>query len=143
MNPIALLRPPIVFLVMAEAALVAILGAVTWHVWQDRFAAPGPAAVAALPATPPPAPTSRRGGLPALSSPSPPVSTPPPTSRPGPAPGLRTDSDFLSREMAELNRVELTFEDLEWRATKAVVDGIQRYLDGVVLPSIERSGSGR
>jgi hypothetical protein len=125
---------------MAEAALVAILGGVTWHVWQDRFA-PGPAAVAALPAAPPPAATSRRAGVPA--SPSPPVSTPPPAPRPGPAPGLRTDADFLSREMAELNRVERTFEDLEWRATKAVVDGIQRYIDGVVLPSIERSESGR
>jgi hypothetical protein len=141
MNPIALLRPPLVFLVMAEAALVAILGGVTWHVWQDRFA-PGPAAVATLPAAPPPAATSRRAGLPA--SPSPPPSTPTPTPRPGPTPGLpRTNADFLTREMAELNRVERTFEDLEWRATKAVVDGIQRYIEGVVLPAIERSESRR
>jgi hypothetical protein len=137
---------------MAEAALVAILGGVTWHVWQDRFA-PGPAAVATLPAAPPPAATSRRagpgtqaprGGLGVTASPSPPVLTPTPPPRPGPTPGLpRTNADFLTREMAELNRVERTFEDLEWRATKAVVDGIQRYIEGVVLPAIERSESRR
>jgi hypothetical protein len=145
MNPTTLLRPPLVFLVLAEAALVAILGAVTWHVWQDRFG-PGSAAVAAqpagpLPATRPPATTTRRPGLPA--SPSPLASHLPPTPQAGPTPGTRTDASFLSREMAELNRVEQTFEDLEWRVTKAVADGIERYLEGVVLPSIERGESGR
>ena len=140
MNLRSLLRPPLVFLVMAEATLVAILGVVTWHVWQDRFG-PGPAAVASQPAGPPPAVIARRPGPP--SSPSPPASPLPPTPRPGPTPGIRTDSSFLSREMAELNRVEQTFEDLEWRVTRAVADGIQRYLEDVVLPSIDRSESGR
>ena len=142
MNPTALLRPPLVFLVVAEALLVALLGAVTWHVWQDRFGpGPAPAAVSAVPAAPPPAAVPRRSGLPV--SPSPPVSTPPPTPRPGPTPALRTDSSFLSRELGELNQVEQTFEDLEWRVTKAIVDGIQRYIEGVVLPTIERGESGR
>jgi hypothetical protein len=71
------------------------------------------------------------------------MSTPPPTPRPGPTPALRTDSSFLSRELGELNQVEQTFEDLEWRVTKAIVDGIRRYIEGVVLPTIERSESGR
>lgn len=141
MNPSTLFRPPIVFVVMAEAALVAVLGAVTWHVWQDRFgSAPPPAAVASGPVAPRPF-TSRLPGLPA--SPSPPPTLPVPTPAAGPTPGIRTDQSFLSRELGELNRVEQTFEDLEWRVTKAVVDGIQRYLEGVVLPSIERSESGR
>src|SRR5215831_21218205 len=137
-----LLRPPLVVLVLAEAALVAILGAVVWHVWQDRFA-PGPATVAALPA-PAPAPiaTSHRPAPPPTASPpASPTSTPPP--RVGPATGIRTDRSFLSRMLVELNQVEQTFEDLEWRVTKAIVDGIQRYIEGVVLPTIERSESGR
>jgi hypothetical protein len=71
------------------------------------------------------------------------VSTPPATPRPGPTPGLRTDSSFLSRELGELNQVEQTFEDVEWRVTKAIVDGIRRYIEGVVLPTIERAESGR
>ena len=142
MNPSTLLRPPLVFLVLAEAVLVAILGAVAWHVWQDRFE-PGPAAVAA--ASPPaalPVTTSRRPAGAASPSPAP-VSTPPRNSRPGPTPGLRTDPGFLSRELSELNQVEQTFEDLEWRVTKAIVDGIRRYIEGVVLPTIERAESGR
>jgi hypothetical protein len=139
MNPSTLFRPPLVFLVMAEAALVAVLGAVSWHVWQDRFGS-APAAVASQPAAPPSF-TTRQPALPG--SPSPPATTPPPTPQAGPSPGVRSDSSFLARELVELNRVEQTFEDLEWRATKAIVDGIQRYLEGVVLPSIERSESGR
>jgi hypothetical protein len=142
MNPTALLRPPLVFLVLAEAALVAILGAVTWHVWQDRFGSGSAVAVAtAPPAAPPPAPTTGRHVPPAPAPPS--VATAPSTPLPGPTPGIRTDSSFLSRELFELNRVEQTFEDLEWRVTRAIVDGIQRYIEGVVLPTIERSESGR
>ncbi len=45
--------------------------------------------------------------------------------------------------MGELNQVEATFEALEWRVTSAVVDAIQRYVDGVVLPSIDRSERSR
>ena len=142
MNATALLRPPLVFLVLAEAALVATLGVVTWHVWQDRFG-PGPAAAAvtAPAAPPPPAATTHRPV--SAPSPSPLVSTPPRTPQAGPTPSIRTDSNFLSRELFELNRVEQTFEDLEWRVTKAIVDGIQRYIEGVVLPTIERAESGR
>ena len=55
---------------------------------------------------------------------------------------MRTDSAFVSRQMSELNRVEATFEDLEWRMTKALADGIQSYVERVVLPSIDRSEHG-
>jgi hypothetical protein len=143
MNPASLVRPPLVFVVLAEAALVTGLGAVSWHVWQDRFG-PAPAAVASLPPTPRPAVRSSRPPTSAAASPSPaPVSTPPPTPQPGPAPGLSTEPNFVSRMLVELNQVEGTFEDLEWRVTKLIVDGIQRYVEGVVMPSIEHSESGR
>jgi hypothetical protein len=141
MNPSTALRPPLVLLVLAEAALIAILGAVAWHVWQDRFA-PGPAAVAALPA-PAPIATRYRPGPPATPSPPSPISTTPAAPQVGPTPGVRTDASFLSRMLVELNQVERTFEDLEWRVTKAIVDGVQRYIEGVVLPTIEHSESGR
>ncbi|TMC04601.1 MAG: hypothetical protein E6J41_24360 [Chloroflexi bacterium] len=140
MNPSSLVRPPLVFVVMAEAVLVTGLGAVSWHVWQDRFGA----AQAAVSAPPPAAPGTSR--LPASAQPpSSPPSAAPATPAVGPTPGIRTDASFLSRMLVELNRVEQVFEDLEWRVTKAIVDGIQQYLEGVVMPSIERSepGSGR
>ncbi len=134
-----LFRPPLVWLVIAEAVLLVVFGVMTWHVWLERTApaaqasqaaaatqSPQPAGPASV-ATPPPA-----GVLP--------QSSPTPTSpRLGPTPGARTDAAFLSGQLAELNRVEAMLEDLEWRLTKAVVDGIQRYVEGVVLPSIERT----
>jgi hypothetical protein len=135
----AFLRPPLVWLVTAEAVLVAILGGVAWHAWQQHSPA-GPAAAGAIPhaAAPAPAPA---GPAPPGAAPAPQPSAPPPQA--GPTPGIRTDQEFLSRQLTELNRVEATFADLEWRVTRAVVDAIQRYLDGVVLPSIERSEGGR
>jgi hypothetical protein len=143
MNPASLVRPPLVYVVLAEVALVTGLGAVSWHVWQDRFG-PAPAAVAASPATPRPTVSTRAPRSPAEASPSPaPVSTPPPTSQPGPIPGLRTDPNFVSRMLVELNQVEGTLEDIEWRATKLIVDGLQRYVEGVIMPSIEHSESRR
>ena len=140
MSPNALLRPPLVWMLTAEAALIAGLGAVTWHVWQERIA-PGPAAVAAQPADPGAATTT--APLPRVQATGSPPSPLPAAPKVGPTPGIRTDADFLSRQLFELNRVEQTFEDLEWRVTKAIVDAIQSYLEGVVLPSIERSEGGR
>jgi hypothetical protein len=135
----SLLRPPLVWFTAAEAALIGVLGAVTWHVWLDRVApaasALGPQVAAAPPA---PMPTPFAGQPPPL----PPLASasPGPPGRPvGPTPGIRTDSEFLSRQLSELNRVEATFEDLEWRVTRAVADAIERYLESVVLPSIDRS----
>jgi hypothetical protein len=134
----AFFRPPLVWLVSAELVLVAVLGAIAWHVWQERSPAAGPAA-AGVPrvSAPPLRPTTRPRPQPSA----PPV--PGATPRAGPTPGIRTDPDFLSRQLVELNRIETTFEDLEWRVTRAVVDAIQRYVEGVVLPSIERSERGR
>jgi len=133
----ALFRPPIVWFAAAEAALIAVLGALAWHVWIDWTAPPAPTAggqVAAAPLAPPaalPAPPAGAGPIQPAASPAAP--------RVGPTPGIRTDSEFLSRQLTELNRVEATFEDLEWRVTKAIADAIQRYVQGVVLPSIDRS----
>jgi hypothetical protein len=138
-----LLRPPIVWFAAAEAALIAILAVVTWHVYVERVAAvagsspaPGGQVAAGPPAAPVPAPSGA-----SLAGP---VATPPARAPAvGPTPGIRTDADFLSRQLSELNRVEATFQDAEWRVTRALVDAIQHYLEGVVLPSIERSERGQ
>lgn len=127
-----LFRPPMVWLTLAEAVLVVLLAFLVWHVWQTRF---GPAPpVAALPTLSTPADPDALPAPPSLpAAPSPQV---------GPTPGLRTDREFLTRQMVELNRVEATFEELEWRVSETLVSAIQRYLEGVVLPSIERSERG-
>lgn len=125
-----LFRPPMLWLTLAEAVLVVLLAFLVWHVWQTRFGAVPP--VAALPALSTPA-----AGPDAL--PAPPSVPAAPGPQVGPTPGLRTDREFLSRQMVELNRVEATFEELEWRVSETLVNAIQRYIEGVVLPSIERS----
>ena len=128
----ALIRPPIVWFAAAEAALIAVLGAITWHVWIDWTAAPVPAPGGQVAAAPPaPAPPAGVGPVQPAASPAAP--------QVGPTPGIRTDSEFLSGQLTELNRVEATFEDVEWRVTRAIADAIQRYVEGVVLPSIDRS----
>ncbi|HEY7199437.1 MAG TPA: hypothetical protein VIC57_04450 [Candidatus Dormibacteraeota bacterium] len=132
----ALIRPPVVWFAAAEAALIAVLGALTWHVWVDWMAAPAPAPPAGQVAAAPPAPPPGASVGPVQQAPA------PPAPQVGPTPGIRTDAEFLSRQLSELNRVEATFEDLEWRVTKAIADAIQRYVEGVVLPSIDRSEAG-
>lgn len=137
MSPSVLLRPPLVWLIAVEAVIVVLLALLTWHVWQVRQG-PTPAAPARQAIAPPPA--SGPGGAPPSQ---PPVGLPAPgTPSAGPTPGIRTDPDFLSRQMDEINRVESTFEDVQWRVTKAAVDAIQYYIEHVVLPAIDRSQRG-
>ena len=136
MNFTLLLRPPLVWVAAAEAFLVALLGLVTWQVWQQHTA---PAAVAKAPSVSAPFPGAGQLRPPPQPSSAPPSAAP----RPVPTPAIGTDPGFLAREMAELNRAEAAFEDLEWRATSAITDAIQKYVTGMVLPSIERQERGR
>ncbi len=137
MNIVLLFRPPLAWLLVAETLLVGAIGALAWHSWQGRHApaavaaAPGPAATAGAPALD----RDRQAGP----EPTPSTGAADPSPRAGLPPGLRTDPEFLSGQLAELNRVESTFEKLEWRATSAIVDAIQHYVERVVLPSIERT----
>jgi hypothetical protein len=132
---LSLLRRPLLWLVLGETLLVAAMTLAAWHVWSTRWRPPATTAQAHSRLPPPPA-IDRPKRIPATpdGKPSP---TPAPTG--GPTTGLRTDPEFLARQMNELNRIESTFENLEWRVTRAVVDAIQYYADHVVLPSIERT----
>jgi hypothetical protein len=144
MNLIALVRPPFVWLLVAEVVLLGIVGSVGWHVWQQRVAPIG-VALAPPASSPRPAATPAARGRPPLTtarSPSPPpVASAGPM--PGPTPGIRTDAQFLSRQMVELNRVESALVDLEWRVTSAVVGAIQSYVARVVLPAVETAERGQ
>lgn len=140
MNPPRLLRPPLLWLVIAEALFVTALGAGAWHLWQDRRQ-PATAAVA----NPMPVRSYAPGRASRVRTPAPfaptsvPIATPSIAPQSGPTPGLRTDPEFLAQQMDQLNRVENSFENLEWRVTNALVDATQYYVKRVVLPAIDRS----
>jgi hypothetical protein len=140
MHPSVLLRPPLVWLIAAEAIIVVLLVFASWHIWQSRQA-PAPVPIPGQAVAPPAArapgaahlprsPQAQTGAAPAV------------TPRVGPTPGIRTDPAFLSRQMDEINRVEATLEDLEWRVTRAAVDALQYYIQRVVVPAVERAMRG-
>ena len=113
--------------VLAELLIVGTLGVVAWRTWDSRSSPPA----AAAPYRPPLPGAGRQhqqSRTPAEASALPTAAAP----TAGPTPGIRTDADFLSRQMGELNRVESAFADVEWRATKATADAIQYYLERVV-----------
>ncbi len=133
--PLLLLRRPQTWLIVAETMVVATLVLATCHVWSAHQGAARSTATA--PSRPAPLPAHDRPlRTPAAAPPQPSASASPGA---GPTTGLRTDPEFLARQMNELNRVESTFENLEWRVTRAVVDAIQSYIERVVLPSIEHT----
>jgi hypothetical protein len=55
----------------------------------------------------------------------------------GPAPGLNVDSAFWRSRLDALNRDQVGFEQLEWHLTRTALDAAQRYLETVVLPSVQ------
>ena len=139
MHPSVLLRPPLVWLIAAEAIIVILLAFASWHIWHSRQAAP--AAIPLQAVAPPPA--RGPGAARPPRSPQPRVGTEP-TAAPlvGPTPSTRTEPDPLSRQRDKVKRVEAMFEDLEWRVTRAAVDALQYYIRRVVLPAVERASRG-
>ena len=128
-----LIRTPLTWLVVAEFVVVGALIAVAWNV-------AGGAARAAQ-------------GAPSLSMPLPsdeaasPLPDIPQTGTPGlrgPMPGLNLDSVFWRLRLQQLNRDQVILEQLEWRIVHGAMDALHRYLETVVLPSIqaaEKSGA--
>jgi hypothetical protein len=57
-------------------------------------------------------------------------------------PGLNVDTAFWRLRLIQLNRDEAAFERLEWRIVHNAMDTIQRYMETVVLPSVERAERG-
>ena len=129
-----LIRAPLLWMVLAEIAVVGALILLAWHAiaGASGSGAPGPLAFPFRPAAASPADTA----LPAVGVPVVDASTR------GPAPGLNVGIDFWRARLASLNRAQAAFEALEWRLTHAVMDAARDYLDTVVLPSVKRSEGG-
>jgi hypothetical protein len=129
-----LLRAPLLWMVLAEIAVVGALILVAWHAIADASAsgAPGPFSFPFPPAAASPADTA----LPAAGVPVTGANTR------GPAPGLNLGTDFWRARLGSLNRDQAEFEALEWRLTHAVMDAARDYLETVVLPAVKRAERG-
>ena len=124
-----LLRKPLPWMVVSECAIVAVLAMVAWHMVAS-----------------PPVHQIRGAGVaaPTAQAREPGVSAPKTVAGKGTAPkpllpGLNMDSSFWKRRLAELNRGESSFEQLEWRIVRSAMDAARRYVNAVVLPAIVRA----
>ena len=129
-----LLRSPLTWMVVAELVVVIALVAVAWTILS---AASRPAI--ASPGFAQPDTSSD------VASPLPDLPIVAPGSR-GPLPGLNLDSRFWRTRLAELNRDQALFVELEWRLVHNAMDAVRHYLETVVLPAIQRAeqtGGGR
>ena len=129
-----LLRAPLLWMVLAEIAVVGTLILVAWHAFAGASSsgAPGQFSFPFPPATASPADTA----LPAAGVPVGDASTR------GPAPGLNLGIDFWRSRLTSLNRDQAEFEALEWRLTHTVMDAARDYLETVVLPAVKRAETG-
>lgn len=63
---------------------------------------------------------------------------PPPPLR-GPLPGLNLDSSFWRERLVQLNAEQIYLEQLEWQIVHSAESAVERYLETVVLPAIQRA----
>jgi hypothetical protein len=129
-----LIRKPLTWMVAGEIVVVAALVGVCWHLLM------APAVASDLPALLLPSSSSPADGA----EPSvPPDALAPPAAPAVPLlPGLNVDPAFWRKRLDELNGAQAQFEELEWRIVRSAMDSMRRYIETVVLPSIERAESG-
>jgi hypothetical protein len=128
-----LFRKPLTWMVAGEIAVVAALAGVSWHLLAAQ------PAVAGLPAL-----TLPTAGSPAAdpeASVPPDALAPPRPSAVPLLPGLNVDPEFWRKRLDELDGAQAEFEALEWRVIGTAMDSMRRYIETVVLPSIERAES--
>ncbi|HEY8854890.1 MAG TPA: hypothetical protein VIN12_06430 [Candidatus Dormibacteraeota bacterium] len=125
-----LLRKPLPWMVVAECAIVAALAMVAWHLVASPPApqisgvqAASPTAHASEPEAPGPKIVAGK-----VKPPVDPL-----------LPGLNIDSTFWRLRLAELNRGESSFEQLEWRIVHSAMDAARHYVKSVVLPALARA----
>ncbi|HEY1419120.1 MAG TPA: hypothetical protein VGG90_00235 [Candidatus Dormibacteraeota bacterium] len=123
-----LIRNPLTWMVIAEVVVVAALGMLAWSAFASAVK-PALASPSLAPAAAADAPTS--SPLPDL-----------PAGQPGghgPAPGLNVDAFFWRDRLDALNHDQVFFEQLEWKLIHTAMGAAQRYVETVVLPSIQRA----
>jgi hypothetical protein len=125
-----LIRNPLTWMVIAELVVVTALVMVAW----STVASAVKPALAAPSVPPASAATDSATGSPLPDLPS----AVQPAQR-GPLPGLNVDAAFWRMRLDVLNRDQVVFEQLEWRITHSAMDAVQRYLETIVLPSIQRA----
>jgi len=125
-----LLRKPLTWMILAECAVVAALIVMAWHLIAGPVLA-GAAPHAVLPPATAPDAAAESSPL-----------TPTPLAIRRQLPGLNVDTGFWRLRLIELNRSEAAFELLEWRIVHSAMDTVQRYVESVVLPSVERAERG-
>jgi hypothetical protein len=124
-----LLRQPLAWMVLAECIVVVVLVLLVWSLVASAAAQhPGDAQV-------------QNAGPPAASStsPSPDLPETAPTKAPPQLPGLNLDAGFWRIRLGQLNRDQVTIEQIEWHLVHNATDTMQRYLETVVLPAITRA----
>jgi hypothetical protein len=127
-----LLRRPLTWMVIAECVVVAFLLVLVWNLVASAVAQH--AAAAPIETAGPPAPES--------TSAQPESPEPPRPAARVQLPGLNLDPGFWRARLAQLNREQMSLEQLEWRIVHGAMDAAQRYLETVVLPAIVRSELG-
>ncbi|HEX9099484.1 MAG TPA: hypothetical protein VF956_08385 [Candidatus Dormibacteraeota bacterium] len=129
-----LLRAPLLWMVLAEIAVVGALILVAWHAIAGAPASgvPGPFTFPFPPASASPADAAPPAvGVPVVD-----------TNTRGPAPGLNVGIDFWRARLGSLNRDQAEFEAVEWKLTHAVMDAARDYLETVVLPAVKGAEGG-
>ncbi len=128
-----LIRTPLTWLVIAEFLVVGVLIVLAW---QLVASAVRPASAAS--STPAVAPAV---GTSSVDSPLPdlPVIGKPPA---GPMPGLNLGSAFWRGRLAQLNEDQVFFERLEWQLVHTAIASMERYIQVVVVPAIQRAERG-
>jgi hypothetical protein len=116
-------------MVIAEVVVISTLVMLAW----SAMAAAVKPAVASSPLQPSTAVDT------STSSPLPDVPSSTQSSGRGPAPGLNLDAFFWRDRLDVLNRDQVFFEQLEWKLIHSAMGAAQRYIDTVVLPSIQRA----
>ncbi|HYL08908.1 MAG TPA: hypothetical protein VEU76_10180 [Candidatus Udaeobacter sp.] len=125
-----LLRTPLTWLVIAEFIVVGVLIVLAWHAVQGAVRPVLASPVLQAPDTSTPSDSA----LPDLQ----PIGK----AAPGPLPGLNLDSAFWRERLAQLNQDQVFFEQLEWTIVHSAVDAMQRYVQAVVVPAIQRAERG-
>jgi hypothetical protein len=123
-----LIRNPLTWMVIAEIVVVTALIVLAWNALAS-VSRPGLASPLGSSSGAPAATASPLPDLPSITRP---AST-------APLPGLNVDPVFWLSRLQALNRDQVFFERLEWRLVHSATDAAQRYLETVVLPSVERA----
>jgi hypothetical protein len=128
-----LIRKPITWMISAEIVVVAALVVASWYFLAGVRPGSDLPSLLLPSSTAPPDATA--------SVPPDALAPPEPTAMPL-LPGLNVDPAFWRARLAALNGAEAQFEELEWRIVHSAMDSMRRYIETVVLPSIERAESG-